>query len=539
MHQRIPATLLVVLVVLAVAGSSSSSASDELLQVLVVHRHGARTPLVWANQQVLCGPAGCGTLTPAGKQMLFQLGRYVSTRYNNSLQLAAEYDPGQVVARSSDYARTVQSAEAMLCGVYNCTAQRTVPDFLPYISTVPKPLEVMLRPDKGWPTLVLHAAATQSALWDEMNNVTLSLVSAVELDAVGRELGLGGECDASNATVFQPYVCAMDAQDTWECKFTELGPAGLASTFPLLAASGAKLNAVLRQSNNYSWFAFDREHYPTYHAAIGSYGRFLASDIIERVRTRASGAPAGSGGDDPYGEGTAAGRVKLVEYSGHDVTLMTLQSTMGNETLLHPRFAAAMIFEVWNKSGVVWMRVMLGAPDEAPGAHDYTFQPFEMRCVNATSAVYLSPGDIGCPLDEFDAFVKLRDPPASAEGICYGLDADLAHERCQPTDTAPPTDACLTFRQACPLTSCGANAYLAGPTLSCVAVSENPNLPIASGSPRASMWNDIAASSVAVAVILALMVLVLLWDRQRLRAALRECGGVSAASPLINGAETQ
>ena len=91
-----------------------------LVLLQVVHRHGVRsvlqnypndpTPLSYWDQW-----GGTGQLTPVGMKQLYEYGQFIKNRYSDFL---SSYDRRQVYSKSTDYDRTLMSANCFLAGVF-------------------------------------------------------------------------------------------------------------------------------------------------------------------------------------------------------------------------------------------------------------------------------------------------------------------------------------------------------------------------------------------------------------------------------------
>jgi hypothetical protein len=95
--------------------------ADQLKFVAVFFRHGARGPEVenevFGNK--VRWPLGFGQLTPSGERQLYLLGRGLRQRYVEELRfLPANYNESLIRVRSTDYPRTIESAESLTLGLY-------------------------------------------------------------------------------------------------------------------------------------------------------------------------------------------------------------------------------------------------------------------------------------------------------------------------------------------------------------------------------------------------------------------------------------
>nr|CAH7728383.1 unnamed protein product [Callosobruchus chinensis] len=93
---------------------------DELTAVIVIYRHGARTPIKpypndpYKNESIW--PVGFGQLTNIGKQQHKELGKWLRQRYQTFLP--EKYSEKDIYVRSTDVDRTLMSAEANLAGLF-------------------------------------------------------------------------------------------------------------------------------------------------------------------------------------------------------------------------------------------------------------------------------------------------------------------------------------------------------------------------------------------------------------------------------------
>jgi Histidine phosphatase superfamily (branch 2) len=130
--------LLLVLVLLRSEGPSSSAAAAalgrQLKQVHVITRHGSRYPLVKDANTMREGTVGM--LTATGEKQLYDLGVWIRNRFfaagssssnnvssSSDALLAPAFNPAAVQLTSSDYQRTVVSANAMALGLWDATAR--------------------------------------------------------------------------------------------------------------------------------------------------------------------------------------------------------------------------------------------------------------------------------------------------------------------------------------------------------------------------------------------------------------------------------
>ncbi len=97
----------------------NSFAADKLIFAIDLIRHGDRTPTSPIPKVNYEWKQGLGQLTPTGMRQEFELGKAFRERYieKNHL-LPRHYQHGTMYVRSTDYERTLMSAQSLLMGMY-------------------------------------------------------------------------------------------------------------------------------------------------------------------------------------------------------------------------------------------------------------------------------------------------------------------------------------------------------------------------------------------------------------------------------------
>jgi lysosomal acid phosphatase len=131
--------------------------SEKLLFAIDVIRHGDRTPVSNPPSIPYLWPQDIGKLTPKGMQQEYDLGKTLRQRYVKTFHLLpASYDSEAMHVRSTDFDRTLMSAQSLLLGLYPLgtgpiTLSKTpaLPRaFQPIpIHTTPQELDTLLLPD--------------------------------------------------------------------------------------------------------------------------------------------------------------------------------------------------------------------------------------------------------------------------------------------------------------------------------------------------------------------------------------------------------
>ncbi|XP_055300680.1 testicular acid phosphatase homolog [Sitodiplosis mosellana] len=122
---------------------------DELIFANVIYRHGCRNiDRVFPNdphKDEINWPGGIRQLRNEGKQQQYKLGQYFRRRYGKLL--GPKYSSNKVYVRSSDFDRTLMSAQANLCGLFAPTKDEVWNEELP-LAKIWQPIPVHTVPQK-------------------------------------------------------------------------------------------------------------------------------------------------------------------------------------------------------------------------------------------------------------------------------------------------------------------------------------------------------------------------------------------------------
>ncbi|XP_058386717.1 testicular acid phosphatase [Diceros bicornis minor] len=361
-----------------------------LVFVAVVFRHGDRAPLVSYPTDPHKGaistlwPRGLGQLTTEGVRQQLELGRFLRSRYENFL--SPEYRREEVYIRSTDFDRTLESAQANLAGLF--------PEAAPG------------RPESAWRPIPVHTVPTS-----EDKLLRFPMRSCPRYHELLRE-----------ATEAAEYQMALEG---WTDFLTRLENfTGLSLVGEPLRRAWKVLDTLICQRAHGlplpSWASPD---------VLQTLARISALDIGAHVGPpRAAEKAQLTGGillDAILANFSRVQRLglplKMVMYSAHDSTLLALQGALGLYDGHTPPYAACLGFE---------FRRRLGDPDEDSG--NVTISLF-YRNDSAGLPLPLSvPGcPAPCPLGRFRQLTAPARPPA------HGVPCHGSHQPATPTGDSP------------------------------------------------------------------------------------------------------
>lgn len=200
-------SLLLLLTVGFLCGETAGK--GQLVYVTVLFRHGDRSPVKaypTDPYQESAWPQGFGQLSQEGMKQHYVLGQFLRERYKGFLN--ESYDRHEISVRSTDYDRTLMSAEANLAGLYPPSGRQVFkPDLIwqPIpVHTVPQSEEKLLSFPRGdcprYEQLMNETEHTESFL-----NVTLTYQDFIDL--VKNKTGLNKTNVESVWSVYDTLFC--------------------------------------------------------------------------------------------------------------------------------------------------------------------------------------------------------------------------------------------------------------------------------------------------------------------------------------------
>uniref|UniRef100_A0A673BM16 Lysosomal acid phosphatase n=1 Tax=Sphaeramia orbicularis TaxID=375764 RepID=A0A673BM16_9TELE len=200
----------VVLLLLAVCSVSGTPAADrKLVYVTVLFRHGDRSPIKaypTDPYQESDWPQGFGQLSQVGMRQHLELGQFLRKRYNGFLN--ESYDRHEILVRSTDYDRTLMSAEANLAGLYPPTGDQI---FTPNIKWQPIPVHTVPQNEEDLLSFPLGECPRYKQLMNETEHSEEFLNITAEyqdfIDMVRTKTGLNKTNVESIWSVYDTLFC--------------------------------------------------------------------------------------------------------------------------------------------------------------------------------------------------------------------------------------------------------------------------------------------------------------------------------------------
>lgn len=355
--------LSVVLCVLAV-GSLFVQAAEEkqLVHVIVLFRHGDRSPIKaypTDPYQEKDWPQGFGQLSQVGMRQHLELGHHLRSRYKDFLN--ESYHRNEISVRSTDYDRTLMSAEANLAGLYPPAGHQV---FAPNLTWQPIPVHTVPAHQDRLLLFPLDNCARYQQLMNETEqtqeflNVTKKNRALMEL--VSNRTGLNNTDVRSIWSVYDTLFC--------ESKHNMTPPDWVT----------ADVLKGLRELKDFSL----QVNFGLYKQQEKSrlQGGLLLGYVVQRLTNQS--AP------------DLAEPLKMTMLSAHDTTVMALQFSMNVSNGLQPPYASCHIFELYrDPKGNASVRMFF--------RNDSTVPPYPMQLPGCA---------LDCPLQDFARITKASIP---------------------------------------------------------------------------------------------------------------------------------
>ncbi|XP_048886328.1 lysosomal acid phosphatase isoform X1 [Brienomyrus brachyistius] len=303
--------LIIVIILDAAAGERTR------LFVTVLYRHGDRSPVrsfPTDPHQESAWPQGFGQLTQEGMRQHFQLGQSLRRRYDGFLN--ATYNRHEIMVRSTDYDRTLMSAEAHLAGLYPPNGTQI---FNPNLAWQPIPIHTVPQAEERLLSFPLRGCKKYERLMNETKktDVFINMTNTYRdfLAMVRNKTGLEQAtiesvwgvhdtlfCEAKHNLTLPPWVTPEVME-----KLGELKDFGFRILFEL----------------------YKREE------KCRLQGGLLLDQILKNIS-----AVAANASHQP---------LKMIMYSAHDTTIVALQSALNVFNGKQPPYASCHIFELFQE----------------------------------------------------------------------------------------------------------------------------------------------------------------------------------------------
>ncbi|XP_015233620.1 PREDICTED: lysosomal acid phosphatase [Cyprinodon variegatus] len=331
----------------------------QLVYATVLFRHGDRSPVKafpTDPHQENAWPQGFGQLSQDGMRQHYELGQFLRTRYQNFLN--ESYNRQEVLVRSTDYDRTLMSAEANLAGLYPPKGQQI---FRPSLQWQPIPVHTVPQSEERLLSFPLRDCPRYEQLMNETEHTAEFLNITTEYrDLIELVKNKTGVKNTNVETVWSVY-------DTLFCE----------SRHNLSAPDWVTPDVMekLRFLKDFGFQVIFGVHKQQEKSRL--QGGLLLGEIVKNLTDMA--AP------DPHRQ------LKLMMLSAHDTTLAALQASLSVFNGKQPPYASCHIIELYrdeNGSSSVSMFYR----------NDTSMKPYPVQLPGCT---------LDCPLQDF---IKITKP---------------------------------------------------------------------------------------------------------------------------------
>ncbi|PIC40606.1 hypothetical protein B9Z55_011891 [Caenorhabditis nigoni] len=280
--------------------------TSTLEYVHAIWRHGDRTPAEFLEPDDLKKwKEGIGELTEEGAAQQYRLGQWLRKRYGAWLD--EKFNRNTIYIRSSDYNRTLMSAQANMAGLF--PPKQPIAEGLMWqpipVHTRPKPMDKELYEEVKCPT----AEVEMNAQWKSKKADAIRQKFANELKFFSEKLNLPNMELKATWRIFDNFFCEKQHNISW--------PAWMNSSI---------FERVDQLYNEVSQLEFHTE----------TLRRLRGGTLLEEIFHRFSDKANGSLGSE----------AKFYAYSAHDSTIAALLATLGIFYDIYPKYATCLLIEM-------------------------------------------------------------------------------------------------------------------------------------------------------------------------------------------------
>ncbi|KAM9836283.1 lysosomal acid phosphatase [Aulostomus maculatus] len=349
----------VFLVFVACSVGGKAAADRQLLYVTVLFRHGDRSPIKTFPtdpHQESSWPQGFGQLSQVGMRQHLELGQFLRKRYDGFLN--ESYNRHEISVRSTDYDRTLMSAEANLAGLYPPSGSQIFSPNLKWqpipVHTVPDSEERLLSfPLGDCPRYKQLMNETEQT--EEFRNVTSTYEDIIEL--VRNKTGLNHTNVESVWSVYDTLFC----ETRHNMSLPDWVTPGVMEKLRILKDFGFQVMfGVYRQQEK-----------------SRLQGGILLGEIVKNLSKI------------PHLESKQ--RLKMMMLSAHDTTVTALQASLNVFNGRQPPYASCQMFELYRDDDGSFSVSLFYR-------NDTSVEPYQQQL----------PGcSLDCPLEDFVNITKL------------------------------------------------------------------------------------------------------------------------------------
>lgn len=326
--QRISALSIVLAVLFCL---SMGHAQDGLILVVTLIRHGDRMPIYSIKSSPINWKLGPGELTPLGMNQEYQLGKSFRARYVDQLGfLPPQYGINKIYVRSTDYNRTIMSAQSFLCGLYPPGTGPTLDNGDPALPDGYQPIPVKIVPEAH--DRILLGTSYKERFEEMVREYVIITDEWIKMtSSCSDKFDRWSKIFAANIRDLLDLILPADDLNVRMLKGVQL-PEGLTE-------------AEAREIVKCSQWALAQKYKPRNISCL------LARDFMHEIVTHMEKAMEGT---QPY---------RFILYSGHDTTLLSVLSMLGTPLEYQPPYNSNVSFELYRNKEGYFVKVLYNEND--------------------------------------------------------------------------------------------------------------------------------------------------------------------------------